>query len=109
MVTHHLRIFWKDAYSFPDYDKAEIAEHEEWQLINRPLIETLIASVDEAIEKQLVEEKKSLAVAANTASKSSYYNTSLKRQDPPKFFGDYMEFKRKWSSQVTSHKPPAEY
>ena len=64
--------------------------------------------MDEAIEKQLVEEKKSLAVAANAASKSSY-NTFLKRQDPPKFFGDFMEFKRKWSSQVTSHKPPAEY
>jgi len=39
-------------------------------------------------------------------------NTFLKRQDPPKFFGDcldFMEFKRKWSSQVTSHKSPAEY
>ena len=40
------------------------------------------------------------------------YNTFLKKQDPPDFSGDcldYMEFKRKWSSQVSSHKPPSEY
>ena len=100
----------RDAYSFPDFDRNEIVQHEEWQQTHRALIQTLIASVDEAIENQ-VEEKRTKAIATSKDSKSTF-NTFLKKQDPPKFLGDcldYMEFKRKWSSQVTAHKPPAEY
>ena len=98
----------KDAYSFPDFDKKVITSYESWQDTHRALVESLLSTVDDAIEKYHAKEKEN---KASPESKSSY-NTFLKKQDPPKFSGDcldFMEFKRKWLSQVTAHKPPAEY
>ena len=98
----------KSAYDFADFDKAEITKYEEWQQVSRGLIESLMSSVDTAVEKCVKLKEES---AALNASKNSY-NTFLKKQDPPKFKGDcldFMEFKRKWHSQVNSHKPPVEY
>ena len=103
----------KDAYSFPDYDKDEIADHEDWQETHKALVESLLSSVDEAIELQLAKQKESQAAAtAAIAASKSTYNTFLRKQDPPKFSGDcldFMDFKRKWSGQVSTHKQPSEY
>ena len=98
----------KEAYGFPDYDKVEIANYEKWQSAQKLLIEALVVSVNSEIEKVLKTKSES---AASLSSKASY-NTFLKKQDPPKFEGnclDFMEFKRKWASQVSAHKPPQEY
>ena len=46
------------------------------------------------------------------SSKKSDYSTFFKKQDPPRFQGDcieYMEWKKRWVSQVSSHHPPDEF
>ena len=97
----------KDAYSIPSYDKKDLTEFEDWQTTTKALVESLLLSVGEKVDEKVALEKDNTV----TSSKSSY-NTFLKKQDPPKFSGDcldYMEFKRKWNSQVSAHKPPEEY
>ena len=57
-------------------------------------------------------EKTRVAKAAEKSKPSTSYSTFFKKQDPPKFKGDcldYLEFKRKWASQVSSHSPPSEF
>ena len=44
--------------------------------------------------------------------KKSDYSTFFKKQDPPRFKGDcldYIEWKKQWLSQVSSHSPPSEF
>ena len=44
--------------------------------------------------------------------KKSDYSTYFKKQDPPRFKGDcldYVEWKKQWLSQVSSHSPPKEF
>ena len=48
----------------------------------------------------------------STVSKKSDYSTFFKKQDPPRFKGDcveYMEWKKRWISQVSSHSPPDDF
>ena len=48
---------------------------------------------------------------ANTVKRSDY-STFFKKQDPPQFKGDcldYVEWKKQWLSQVSSHSPPSEF
>ena len=97
----------KDAYSFPDFD---VSCYEDWQATQRALVESLLSSIDEAIEKK--EEEKETKAGVHSAASKPTYNTFLKKQDPPTFSGDcldFMEFRRKWSSQVSAHNPPTEY
>ena len=99
----------RDAYELPDYDQKDLDSHEDWQSTNKALIESLIESVSAANDKKHFETHNNAAAAASTKPS---YNVFLKKQDPPKFSGDcldYIEFKRKWQSQVSAHKPPAEY
>ena len=96
----------KDAYSCPDYDRNEIHQHKEWQRVNRALVDSLKTDVDEVIDEKENEK------AANKVNEKSNYGTFLKKQEVPKFSGDcldFMEFKRKWSNQVSSHNPPSTY
>ena len=98
----------KDAYDFPTFEKADIAKYEEWQQTKRALIESLISSSNDSIEKYVTRKSEEAALNSNKHS----YNTFLKKQDPPKFRGDcldFVEFKRKWQSQVNAHNPPVEY
>ena len=56
-------------------------------------------------EKRIAKESEKKVVGPNS------FSTFFKKQDPPKFKGDcldYLEFKKKWASQVTSHNPPVE-
>ena len=66
----------KETYDFPDYDKVEIGNHENWQSSQKTLIESLIVSVNAEIEKLI--KSKSDSAASSKAS----YNTFLKKQDP---------------------------
>ena len=94
----------QSAYDYENFEKAQIDTYEDWQKTTSALIESLISSVNEKIDA-----KKAETVSVN---EKQTYNTFLKKQDPPKFKGDcldYMEFKRKWQSQVNAHKPPVEY
>ena len=98
----------KDAYDFPTFDRTTIVGYEEWQQVSKGLIESLISSISDKIETLLVRK----AEEATSQSVKQSYNTFLKKQDPPKFKGDcldFLEFKRKWLSQVSTHKPPSEY
>ena len=79
----------KDAYSFPEFDKADIEKYEKWQTDTKDLIESLSSKANDAIDKK--------SKAVFSVSGKHRYNTFLKKQDPPDFSGgclDYMEFKR---------------
>ena len=55
---------------------------------------------------------KSVNVSTPTPTTVSSYSTFFKKQEPPKFEGDvleWLEFERAWASQVHSHKPPADW
>ena len=45
----------KEAYEFPDFDKETITKYEEWQDIQKGLIESLTVTVNESIEKKIKE------------------------------------------------------
>ena len=98
----------KDAYDYPAFDKTEISKHEEWQQTSKALIESLLSAISDSVEGHVLRK----AEEATLHSSKQSYNTFLKKQDPPKFKGDcleFMEFRRKWSSQVNAHNPPTEY
>ena len=94
----------RSVYDYENFEKAQIETYEDWQKTKRALIESLISSVNEKID--------SIKAESVSINEKQTYNTFLKKQDPPKFKGDcldFMEFKRKWKSQVNAHKPPVEY
>ena len=99
----------KELYLIPDLDQEEFRKHEEWLSTNKALVETLMIAIDDALEKKKGEKISEMKLKQE--SKSSFA-TFFKKQDPPRFKGDcveYLEFKRKWNSQVSSNKPPTEF
>ena len=89
-----------------EFSREEFDQHEEWRQLQLALIASLNTSLETSIEERRV---------ANTSEKArpaSSYSTFFKKQEPPKFKGDcldYLEFKKKWASQVNSHNPPVEF
>ena len=93
----------REFFSIPDIDEADFDEHENWQTTQQVLIETLQTAVLDKLDEKRGSEKK---------EKKSEYSTFFKKQDPPKFKGDcldYLDWKKRWESQVNSHKPPADF
>ena len=79
----------------------EIASNEEWQATNIALVQTLKEVVAEAMEGSKAKAKESEKAGPNAS-----FNTYFKKQDLPRFKGDcieYMEFKKNWASEVSSH------
>ena len=90
-----------------EFSSEEFEQHEDWRQSQLGLI----ASLNSSIEKLLDEKRVSKESEKKNVGPSSF-STFFKKQDPPKFRGDcldYLEFKKKWASQVTSHNPPAEF
>ena len=90
-----------------EFSNEEFEQHEKWRQDQLALISVLSSSIEKLIDEKRVakdSEKKSVS--------SSGFSTFFKKQDPPKFKGDcldYLEFKKKSISQVSSHSPPAEF
>ena len=85
-----------------DSTDTDITELEDWIGVYAVKIESLAENVNKAIDK----------LKDRTVPKKSDYATYFKKQDPPKFKGDcleYMEWKKRWESQVSSHSPPADF
>ena len=89
-----------------DFNRVEFDKHEEWRQIQLTYIASLTTSLEESMEDKRV------AKAVERKKPSTSYSTFFKKQDPPKFKGDcleYVEFRKKWASQVSSHSPPDEF
>ena len=80
----------------------EIDEIEEWQATHKALVQTLKESVAKAIGEKKEKNVKTEEKSAPNAS----FNTYFKKEDVPRFKGDcldYMEFKKRWKAEVSSH------
>ena len=87
-----------------DFNRVEFDKHEEWRQIQLTYIASLTTSLEESMEDKRV------AKAEERKKPSTSYSTFFKKQDPPKFKGDcleYVEFRK--ASQVSSHSPPDEF
>ena len=95
------------------FDKESVELNETWQSEKIAAIQALLAAIHVDLEKK----RNEVAVKASTVSPavvsgSSSFNTYFRKQDPPTFGGDvleWLEFTRVWQSQVHSHKPPADF
>ena len=88
--------------SFPDALESELVEFENWVINYNSKLESLLEEINVAIDR----------LNNSASSKRSDFGTFFKKQDPPQFKGDcleYMEWKKRWESQVSSHKPPVEF
>ena len=95
----------REFYSIADVDQKDFEEKEEWQQTQLALMESLKLSVAARIDRKK-------EVGGGASGKRSDFSTFFKKQDPPKFLGDcleYLEWKTKWTSQVSSHSPPVEF
>ena len=83
-----------------DAEDSEINEFEDWITVANTKLDSLLEEINKSTDKE------------NTFTKKSDYSTFFKKQDPPRFKGDcidYMEWKKRWLSQVSSHSPPNDF
>ena len=88
----------------------EVEEHETWQATQLSIIHALKVELAESIEKK--KEVSSIVAKPEAFSSVASFNTYFKKQDPPKFRGDcleYIEFKKRWKSEISSHKLTADF
>ena len=72
---------------------------EEYVTVYSTQIESFLEHINKSID----------SLQTSAVSKKADYSTFFKKQDPPRFKGDcldYVEWKRRWISQVSSHSPP---
>ena len=95
------------------FDKESVELNETWQSEKIAVIQALLAAIHVDLEKKRNEVAlKASTVSPAVVSGSSSFNTYFRKQDPPTFSGDvleWLEFTRVWQSQVHSHKPPADF
>ena len=85
-----------------DATESDIIDFEEWSSTYSVKLESLSEEVNRSLDR----------LKGGGLSKGSDFSTYFKKQDPPRFKGDcleYLEWKKRWESQVSSHKPPADF
>ena len=80
----------------------DVSSFEDYAIAFSTQIESLLEVINKHID----------SMQEVVSSKKSDYSTFFKKQDPPRFKGDcidYMEWKKRWASQVSSHHPPDDF
>ena len=80
----------------------DVSSFEDYAIAFSTQIESLLEIINKHID----------SMQEVVSSKKSDYSTFFKKQDPPRFKGDcidYMEWKKRWASQVSSHHPPDDF
>ena len=88
--------------TYSDVNESELIDFEDWVRTYTVKLETLLEEINKCIDK----------LNSSSLNKRSDFGTFFKKQDPPQFQGDsleYMEWKKRWESQVSSHSPPADF
>ena len=95
----------REYFTIAGVEQREVEEEEEWQQTQLALVDSLRVSV----AARIYEKKEA---GGEGSGKKAGFSTFFRKQDPPRFVGDcleYLEWKKKWKSQVSCHAPPAEF